>query len=132
MGDDRERSGKRKRGQNGGNPPQRALHALPLKPERTADTKVGRLPRPLGRSGSRRPGTSVRPTIQLSTRRRSESAEDAVKYGSFLLQPVLLHPSARTALMKKPVRVAVTGAAGQIGYSLLFRIASGEMLGRDQ
>jgi len=34
--------------------------------------------------------------------------------------------------MKDPVRVAVTGAAGQIGYSLLFRIASGEMLGRDQ
>jgi len=34
--------------------------------------------------------------------------------------------------MKAPVRVAVTGAAGQIGYALLFRIASGEMLGRDQ
>ena len=34
--------------------------------------------------------------------------------------------------MKKPVRVAVTGAAGQIGYSILFRIASGEMLGSDQ
>ena len=34
--------------------------------------------------------------------------------------------------MKTPVRVAVTGAAGQIGYSLLFRIATGEMLGRDQ
>ncbi|MBI3041395.1 MAG: malate dehydrogenase [Betaproteobacteria bacterium] len=34
--------------------------------------------------------------------------------------------------MKRPVRVAVTGAAGQIGYSLLFRIAAGEMLGRDQ
>ncbi len=34
--------------------------------------------------------------------------------------------------MKEPVRVAVTGAAGQIAYSLLFRIASGEMLGRDQ
>ena len=33
---------------------------------------------------------------------------------------------------KAPVRVAVTGAAGQIGYSLLFRIASGEMLGKDQ
>jgi malate dehydrogenase len=31
-----------------------------------------------------------------------------------------------------PVRVAVTGAAGQIGYSLLFRIASGDMLGKDQ
>ena len=34
--------------------------------------------------------------------------------------------------MKKPLRVAVTGAAGQIGYSLLFRIANGDMLGRDQ
>ncbi|MBK1734931.1 malate dehydrogenase [Halorhodospira abdelmalekii] len=34
--------------------------------------------------------------------------------------------------MKAPVRVAVTGAAGQIGYSLLFRIAAGEMLGKDQ
>ncbi len=34
--------------------------------------------------------------------------------------------------MKSPIRVAVTGAAGQIGYSLLFRIASGEMLGKDQ
>jgi malate dehydrogenase len=34
--------------------------------------------------------------------------------------------------MKKPVRVAVTGAAGQIGYSLLFRIASGQMLGKEQ
>ena len=34
--------------------------------------------------------------------------------------------------MKSPVRVAVTGAAGQIGYSLVFRIASGEMLGKDQ
>jgi malate dehydrogenase len=34
--------------------------------------------------------------------------------------------------VKKPLRVAVTGAAGQIGYSLLYRIASGEMLGKDQ
>jgi len=34
--------------------------------------------------------------------------------------------------MKKPVRVAVTGAAGNIGYSLLFRIASGQLLGKDQ
>ncbi|OGA23340.1 MAG: malate dehydrogenase [Betaproteobacteria bacterium RIFCSPLOWO2_02_FULL_67_26] len=34
--------------------------------------------------------------------------------------------------MKRPIRVAVTGAAGQIGYSLLIRIASGEMLGKDQ
>jgi malate dehydrogenase len=33
---------------------------------------------------------------------------------------------------QKPVRVTVTGAAGQIGYALLFRIASGEMLGKDQ
>ena len=35
-------------------------------------------------------------------------------------------------MSKAPMRVAVTGAAGQIGYSLLFRIASGEMLGKDQ
>jgi malate dehydrogenase len=33
---------------------------------------------------------------------------------------------------KKPIRVAVTGAAGNIGYALLFRIAAGEMLGKDQ
>jgi malate dehydrogenase len=35
-------------------------------------------------------------------------------------------------MAKTPVRVAVTGAAGQIGYSLLFRIAAGDMLGKDQ
>ena len=34
--------------------------------------------------------------------------------------------------MKAPVRIAVTGAAGQIGYALLFRIAAGDMLGKDQ
>ena len=34
--------------------------------------------------------------------------------------------------MKPPIRVAVTGAAGQIGYALLFRVAAGELLGRDQ
>ena len=33
---------------------------------------------------------------------------------------------------KRPVQVTVTGAAGQVGYALLFRIASGEMLGPDQ
>jgi len=41
-------------------------------------------------------------------------------------------PSGVFSMSKKPVRVAVTGAAGQIGYALLFRIASGEMLGKDQ
>jgi malate dehydrogenase len=35
-------------------------------------------------------------------------------------------------MSKPPIRVAVTGAAGQIGYSLLFRIAAGELLGKDQ
>ena len=34
--------------------------------------------------------------------------------------------------MKNPVRVAITGAAGQIGYRLCFRIAAGDMLGKDQ
>ena len=34
-------------------------------------------------------------------------------------------------MAKAPMRVAVTGAAGQIGYSLLFRIANGDLLGKD-
>jgi malate dehydrogenase len=34
--------------------------------------------------------------------------------------------------MKQPVRVAITGAAGQIAYSLIFRVASGDLLGKDQ
>ena len=36
------------------------------------------------------------------------------------------------AATKKPVRIAVTGAAGQIGYQLIFRIAAGDMLGPNQ
>lgn len=39
---------------------------------------------------------------------------------------------AQTSFKKEPVRVAITGAAGAIGYSLVFRVASGEMLGPDQ
>src|ERR1700684_2279339 len=35
-------------------------------------------------------------------------------------------------MANRPVRIAVTGAAGQIGYSLLFRIAAGDLLGPDQ
>ena len=34
--------------------------------------------------------------------------------------------------MKKPLKVAITGAAGNIGYALAFRIAAGDMLGPDQ
>jgi malate dehydrogenase len=45
---------------------------------------------------------------------------------------LLLKPSQFSKFMKQPIRVAVTGAAGQIGYSLLFRIASGSMFGPDQ
>src|SRR5690606_27842659 len=45
---------------------------------------------------------------------------------------VFFRKSGVFTMSKKPVRVAVTGAAGQIGYALLFRIASGEMLGKDQ
>src|SRR5690606_40870563 len=44
--------------------------------------------------------------------------------------PQASHAFPWSPLMKRPLRVAVTGAAGQIGYSLLFRIASGEMLGK--
>jgi malate dehydrogenase len=46
--------------------------------------------------------------------------------------PTSFDPYQEFQVTKPPVRVAVTGAAGQIGYSLLYRIASGEMLGRDQ
>src|SRR5690606_14844682 len=42
-----------------------------------------------------------------------------------------IHPE-RLHMTKPAKRVAVTGAAGQIGYSLLFRIANGDMLGKDQ
>ncbi|PZU50499.1 MAG: malate dehydrogenase [Arsenicicoccus sp.] len=45
--------------------------------------------------------------------------------------PAHLHPEGRSPLVNSPVKVAVTGAAGQIGYSLLFRIASGDLLGKD-
>src|SRR3569832_754014 len=41
-------------------------------------------------------------------------------------------PTLEIHMAKTPMRVAVTGAAGQIGYSLLFRIAAGDMLGKDQ
>src|SRR6478672_8671800 len=47
-------------------------------------------------------------------------------------QQTLPRPTPGESMMKPPVRVAVTGAAGQIGYALLFRIAAGEMLGKDQ
>lgn len=42
------------------------------------------------------------------------------------------NPYRNTTMSKPPIRVAVTGAAGQIGYALLFRIASGQMFGPDQ
>lgn len=45
---------------------------------------------------------------------------------------MLLRERLPWGIMKDPVRVAVTGAAGQIGYSLVFRIAAGDMLGPDQ
>src|SRR5689334_18226951 len=44
----------------------------------------------------------------------------------------LSRPFDRGTVMKSPVNVAITGAAGQIGYALAFRVASGQMLGPDQ
>src|SRR5690606_10382021 len=49
-----------------------------------------------------------------------------------LARPRRPHPRHGVRPMKSPVRVAVTGAAGQIGYALLFRIAAGGMRGKDQ
>src|SRR5881628_3437233 len=48
------------------------------------------------------------------------------------LFPINSPSKANSSSMKSPIRVAVTGAAGQIGYSLLFRIASGAMFGPNQ
>src|SRR5690606_17675769 len=42
------------------------------------------------------------------------------------------HLTSRGEKMKKPVTVTITGAAGQIGYALAFRVASGHLLGADQ
>ena len=51
---------------------------------------------------------------------------------SRIISKTLIPTFARSfASTKPPVRVAVTGAAGQIGYSLIFRIANGDMLGKD-
>merc|ERR1712151_541321 len=44
----------------------------------------------------------------------------------------LISSSAKFFYSKAPMTVAITGAAGQIGYATIFRIASGEMLGKDQ
>jgi hypothetical protein len=44
----------------------------------------------------------------------------------------MLSSASRTFATKAPVRVAITGAAGAIGYALAFRVASGQMLGPDQ
>jgi malate dehydrogenase len=43
-----------------------------------------------------------------------------------------MHGNLKESMMKAPVRITVTGAAGQIGYATLFRIANGDMLGREQ
>jgi malate dehydrogenase len=48
------------------------------------------------------------------------------------VKPSTTDPLEEGLFMKTPVRVAVTGAAGQIAYSLVFRIAAGDMLGKDQ
>src|SRR3989338_2852719 len=52
---------------------------------------------------------------------------------SLIHYPIFSHQHFKELIMAKaPVRVAVTGAAGQIGYALVFRIAAGDMLGKDQ
>jgi hypothetical protein len=70
--------------------------------------------------------------FSVRTRLESQATRSAVNVGMWSAKFVFLSPSGVHTMSKKPVRVAVTGAAGQIGYALLFRIASGEMLGKDQ
>jgi malate dehydrogenase len=59
-----------------------------------------------------------------------DASQHAPASGFDNVQPSSIH--GEIPMSKTPVRVAVTGAAGQIGYALLFRIAAGEMLGKDQ
>src|SRR5688572_21717267 len=65
-------------------------------------------------------------------RRRGPGVPVAAVSRRAIQMPKPMSLDAGESSMKAPVRVAVTGAAGQIGYSLLFRIAAGEMLGADQ
>jgi malate dehydrogenase len=52
------------------------------------------------------------------------------KSGEVIIMPALF--KLKEAIMKAPVRITITGAAGQIGYATLFRIANGDMLGHEQ
>lgn len=76
--------------------------------------------------------------IELTTQRMNELVKSnpkiAESYNEFLyhVEAAKKRSNRNTIESKQPVRVTVTGASGQIGYSLLFRIASGEMLGKDQ
>src|SRR5947199_8553980 len=58
--------------------------------------------------------------------RPAPEADDGAAFG------LPFHAFRVGAPMKKPVTVTITGAAGNIGYALAFRVASGQMLGRDQ
>jgi malate dehydrogenase len=62
----------------------------------------------------------------------TDAGSDANRIPRFFLLKSCSFLHRSRIMSKAPMRVAVTGAAGQIGYSLLFRIASGEMLGKDQ
>src|SRR3569623_1360491 len=61
---------------------------------------------------------------------KSNAGKKKRRRGAFQRAPIA--QIRRSLPMKSPVRVVVTGAAGQIGYALLFRIAAGDMLGPDQ
>ena len=71
--------------------------------------------------------------LARATNRQLLTRFDGLSVANLLPIGPSMKPHLRGALtMTQPLRVAVTGAAGQIGYSLVFRIASGEMLGPDQ
>src|SRR6267143_3030553 len=57
--------------------------------------------------------------------------ESEIERGARVRSPALYSPGEKCA-MKPALNVAITGAAGQIGYALAFRVASGQMLGPDQ
>ena len=65
--------------------------------------------------------------IKIFSKQNFQRAENLLQNAG-----ICIMPSQQFFMSKAPIRVAITGAAGQIGYSLLFRIASGAAFGPDQ
>jgi hypothetical protein len=80
----------------------------------------------------RRAGFSKTPGFYNGCRRRDKRVKTAVTTAENGSADSRIPHAHRGFVMPAPIRVAITGAAGQIGYALIFRIASGEVFGPNQ